>query len=215
MSAVEAALAARLGGPVSNLARLSGGASRETWSFDADGRPLILRREQPGGLDTSAMAREAALLVSAADAGVPVPALVDHGDDLAGAPFLIMERLSGETIPRRLLRDERFADVRGRLARELGEILARLHTMEPVPGLSDEDPLDVLVAFYEDFREPRPPVELALRWLREPAARVGAADRRPRDFRSNNPDRRERGDRRPRLGADPPRRPRQTSAGCA
>src|SRR5690606_20785990 len=127
MSAVEAALAARLGGPVSNLARLSGGASRETWSFDAGGRPLILRREQPGSLDTSAMAREAALLVSAADAGVPVPALVDHGDDLAGAPFLIMERLSGETIPRRLLRDERFADVRGRLARELGEILARLH----------------------------------------------------------------------------------------
>ncbi|MFS2292530.1 MAG: phosphotransferase family protein [Actinomadura sp.] len=187
MSAVEAALAARLGAPVSNLARLSGGASRETWSFDADGRPLILRREQPGALDTSAMAREAALLVSAADAGVPVPALVDHGDDLDGAPFLIMERLSGETIPRRLLRDERFAGVRGRLARELGGILARLHTMEPVPGLSDEDPLAVLGAFYEDFREPRPPVELALRWLHE--NRPPASGRRTvvhGDFRNGN-----------------------------
>lgn len=74
MSALETALAGRLGAPVTGLRRLSGGASRETWSFDADGRPLILRRDPPAVLDPTAMAREAALLASAADAGVPVPA---------------------------------------------------------------------------------------------------------------------------------------------
>ena len=32
---------------VTGLRRLSGGASRETWSFDAAGRALILRRDPP------------------------------------------------------------------------------------------------------------------------------------------------------------------------
>ncbi|MEO3828249.1 phosphotransferase [Actinomadura sp. B10D3] len=164
MSTLETALAGRLGARVTGLQRLSGGASRETWSFDAGGRALILRRDPPAVLDPTAMAREAALLVSAADAGVPVPRLVGHGDDLEGTAYLIMERLEGETIPRRLLRDDRFAAVRPGLARELGGILARLHTMEPVPGLPDDDPLTTLKALYSEF-EMRPAVELALRWL--------------------------------------------------
>ncbi|GAA1791196.1 phosphotransferase [Actinomadura chokoriensis] len=186
MTAVEAALAARLDAAVTGLRRLSGGASRETWSFDADGRALILRRDPPGSPDPTAMAREAALLASAAAAGVPVPALADHGADLAGAPFLIMERLPGETIPRRLLRDDRFAEIRPRLARELGEILARLHTMAPVPDLPDLDPLDAITEHYANF-EPRPAVELALRWLND--NRPPASDRRTvvhGDFRNGN-----------------------------
>ncbi|MER6809707.1 phosphotransferase family protein [Spirillospora sp. NPDC000708] len=187
MTALESALAARLGADVTGLHRLSGGASRETWSFDAGGRALILRRDPPSSPDPDAMAREAALLASAARAGVPVPSLVDHGDDLAGTPFLIMERLSGETIPRRLLRDEAFAAVRPRLARDLGGVLARLHTMEPVPGLPDDDPLAAIIAYYEAFDEPRPAVELALRWLRE--NRPAASGRRAvvhGDFRNGN-----------------------------
>ncbi|TDC55775.1 phosphotransferase family protein [Actinomadura sp. KC345] len=187
MSAPEQALAARLGAAVTNLHRLSGGASRETWSFEADGRPLILRRDPPASPDAEAMAREAALLASAAAVDVPVPHLVDHGDDLAGAPYLIMERLSGETIPRRLLRDERFAGVRPRLARDLGGILARLHTMSPVPGLPEDDPLTAITAYYTEFDEPRPAVELALRWLHE--HRPPASGRRTvvhGDFRNGN-----------------------------
>ncbi|MEU8801207.1 phosphotransferase family protein [Spirillospora sp. NPDC048819] len=187
MTALDAALTARLGAAVSDLVRLSGGASRETWSFDADGRPLVLRRDPPASPDPEAMAREAALLASAAAAGVPVPHLVDHGPDLDGSPYLIMGRLSGETIPRRLLRDERLAAVRGRLARDLGGILARLHTMAPVPGLPDDDPITALTAYYEEFDEPRPAVELALRWLRE--HRPPASGRRTvvhGDFRNGN-----------------------------
>jgi aminoglycoside phosphotransferase (APT) family kinase protein len=152
---------------VSGLRRLSGGASRETWAFEAGGRPLVLRRDPPTAPDPQAMAREAALLAAAAGAGVPVPGLVDHGADLLGSPYLIMERLDGETIPRRLLRDERFAGIRPRLAGELGAILARVHTLAPdaVPGLPDGDPLADLAARYDGFAEPRPAVELALRWL--------------------------------------------------
>ncbi|MFV2215500.1 phosphotransferase family protein [Actinomadura sp. LOL_016] len=162
MSGPGDALAARLGARIDGLRRLSGGASRETWAFTADGRPLVLRRDPPTAPDAEAMAREAALLSSAAAAGVPVPTLVDHGDDLDGAPYLIMERLAGETIPRRLLRTPRPG-----LARDLGAILARLHTMASVPGLPDGDPLDALAEYYDAFDEPRPAVELAFRWLRE------------------------------------------------
>lgn len=82
MRAVRAALADRLGAEITGLRRLSGGASRETWAFDADGRPLILRHDPPAS------------------------------PDLGGSPYLITEWLDGETIPRRLLRDDRHAAIR-------------------------------------------------------------------------------------------------------
>jgi aminoglycoside phosphotransferase (APT) family kinase protein len=176
---LAARLAAVYGRPaeVTGLRRLSGGASRETWAFDADRRPLILRRDPPAAPRPAEMAREAAALTVAARGGVPVPRLVDHGDgaETIGSPYLIMERLTGETIPRRLLRDERFAGVRPGLARSLGTILARVHALPPgeVPGLPAGDPLEDLVAMYEGFGEPRPAIEIALRHLardRPPAA---------------------------------------------
>src|SRR5579859_983517 len=88
---LEDALARLLRADVAGRRRLPGGASRETWSFTAGGEPLIVRRDPPGRIDAAAMAREAALLASAAGAGVPVPRLVAHGDDLDGTPFLVME----------------------------------------------------------------------------------------------------------------------------
>src|SRR5690606_2414850 len=75
--ALAGSLAAALGaGEVTGLRRLSGGASRETWAFEADGRPLILQRERPGSPRSAGMATEAALLRAAAERGVPVPAVV-------------------------------------------------------------------------------------------------------------------------------------------
>ncbi|GAA4055355.1 hypothetical protein GCM10022214_03170 [Actinomadura miaoliensis] len=193
-SGLGEALAGLLSAEVTGLRRLSGGASRETWAFEADGRALILRRDPPSAPDPSAlnagdMAREAALLAAAAEAGVPVPRLAGHGDALLGTPYLIMERLDGETIPRRLLRDDRFAEVRPRLARELGGILARIHTIPPdrIPGLPSGDPLAELAAHYRAFEEPRPAVELALRWLDE--HRPPSSGRRSLvhgDFRNGN-----------------------------
>ncbi|MFZ3573155.1 phosphotransferase family protein [Streptomyces sp. BH097] len=168
-------LAGLWGGPVTveGWRRLSGGASRDTFSLDAtapDGtsHPLILRCDPPVRPDPEVMAREAAALAAAADAGVPVPRLVDHGTVL-GRAHLLMERVGGETIPRRLLRDERFAAVRPKLARDLGRILARIHAIPAasVPGLPEPDPLDHLTALYRQFDEPRPALELGLRRLAE------------------------------------------------
>ncbi|MSZ99753.1 MAG: phosphotransferase family protein, partial [Actinobacteria bacterium] len=69
---LSAALAAELGvASVTDLARLSGGASRETWGFVADGRRLILQRQRFG--DIRDMGVEARVVQAAFNAGVPVP----------------------------------------------------------------------------------------------------------------------------------------------
>ncbi len=135
-----------------DLRRLSGGASRETWSFTAvDGsgtrRPLILQLQLPvPGGQGPGMESEAALLRAAAAEGVPVPDLVLDGDAAAGLDraFLVTDLVEGETIPRRLLRDEAYAGARAVLAAECGAALAQIHRIDPAvaPGLDTGDRLD-------------------------------------------------------------------------
>ena len=156
---------------VEGLHRLSGGASRETFAFDAissDGvaRPLILQRERPGGaINTGGgTSTEAGLLRAAAAQGVPVPAVVASGPaedaragegpgEPLGAAYLVVERLEGETIPRRILRDEQYAGARARLAAQCGRALAGIHAIpvEDAPGRVDGD-LEALRARHERTR---------------------------------------------------------------
>ena len=113
------------------------------------------------------IAVEAAAMTAARRAGVPAPELHDHGDGALGQAYLLMERLDGETIPRRLLRDDAYAAARPGLARRLGEVLARIHQLDPekIPGLPDTDALGQLTELYQGFAEPRPALEIGLRWL--------------------------------------------------
>ncbi|MDQ4115974.1 MAG: phosphotransferase family protein [Actinomycetota bacterium] len=177
MTDLRPALSDVVGAPVTDLRRLSAGASRETWSFDAGGPGLVLRRDPPGLPRPAEMAREAECLRAAAAAGVPVPALVAAGDGSGGigTPYLVMERVEGETLPQRLLRDDRWAPVRPRLPREFGRALARIHGIDPGDVPSCEHAPDRLAALrerHDGFGEPRPALELAFRWL---------ADHRPPD----------------------------------
>jgi len=178
---------------VHGLRRLSGGASRETWSFDAvggDGRvmPLIVRRDPPGR--PGRLATEAAAIAAAERAGVPVPPIVAASDDptALGSAFVVMERVAGETIPRKILRDEEFAEARRQLAAQCGTLLARLHHVEPegIPGLDDTDALTALRAGIDASGQPHPAFELGLRWLadhRPPATRRTLVHG---DFRNGN-----------------------------
>lgn len=159
---------------IDGLRRLTGGASRETWSFTAvpavgERRRLILRRDPPGAGRPEGMAREAAAIGAAARARVAVPALVDSGTDpvTIGAPYLITEHADGETIARRLLREPEYATAREGMAAQLGRMLARIHAIDAdtVPGLESYDPLEWLRETYDALGEPLPSVEIALRWL--------------------------------------------------
>jgi aminoglycoside phosphotransferase (APT) family kinase protein len=98
------------------------------------------------------MAGEASLLRAAAQAGVPVAPVVAASDDpsIAGSPFVVVERLAGETIARRILRDETYAEARGVLIEQSASALASVHRIDPVdaPGLEAADQLGSLVDLY-------------------------------------------------------------------
>jgi aminoglycoside phosphotransferase (APT) family kinase protein len=180
---------------ITGIQRLPGGASRESWGVQArmtDGTEhrLILLRD-PGRSDRHRdVAVEAAAMVAARAAGVPAPELYDHGEEALGPgrAYLLMERLDGETIPRRLLRDDAYAAVRPRLARRLGKILARIHQVDPgsVAGLPRVDALSQAIGLYEDFAEPRPAIAIGLRWLARHRPPPSADALVHGDFRTGN-----------------------------
>jgi len=163
-----------IGGTVTSIRRLSGGASRRTSAVDMEGvegntRALILQQQRGGGLtNRSSVALEAALLRAAGEAGVPVPGVVAAGEaDGLDAGWLVVERLDGEAIARRLLRDEAYEEARRRLTANAAEALARIHTiaLDGLAGLPRSDPLARPLEFLDITGEVRPVLELAARWL--------------------------------------------------
>jgi aminoglycoside phosphotransferase (APT) family kinase protein len=166
-----------LGGSVRDLRRLSGGASRSTWSFDllpgegagGGARPLVAQLQRDGSeAAASRMAAEADLLRLARARGVPVPAVVASGDDEGlGRPYVVLERVEGETIPRKLLRDTEFEIARGRMLEQCASALAGVHSIPPsaVPDLPAGDQLEEMGALLHGLGQPRPALELCLRKL--------------------------------------------------
>jgi aminoglycoside phosphotransferase (APT) family kinase protein len=166
---------------VTGAAKLSGGASQETWSFDImhpDGVFGAILRRAPQGYGAApsraaGLNAEAVLMQLAHDAGVPSPRVLHvlrPQDDL-GTGF-VMARVEGETIPRKILRDTQFAQARPKLARQLGEILARIHGLDlrQLPILRRMTAAKEIAELERDYRGfdwPRPVFELALRWLRD------------------------------------------------
>src|SRR6516164_1601531 len=205
-SGLASALAARLRAlwgteaEVTGVRPLPGGASRESWDvrvrtagdarLPVTERRLILLREASGRTryPDKNVTVEAAAMTAARLAGVPVAEIYDYGAGDLGQAYLLMERLDGETIPRRLLRDEAYAAVRPGLARRLGEVLARIHQVDPgqVPGLPHLDALGQLTGLYRGFAEPRPALEIGLRWLAEHEPAPVADTLVHGDFRTGN-----------------------------
>ncbi|MFG2045541.1 phosphotransferase family protein [Dactylosporangium sp. NPDC048998] len=161
---------------VEKLRRVSGGASRQTWAFrtlDAERRPmdLVLRRDPPSEPRPEEMAREASALQAARRHGVPGPDLLDWSADPGdlGAPYLIMTFVPGDTIARRILRDERYRHARSVLARDLGRAAARIHQVPPaeVPDIPVADVLQDLRRRYASVGIGRPVLEMGFRWLED------------------------------------------------
>ncbi len=152
-----------------NVTRLSGGASRETWSFEADGRPLILQRQRPG--DTRDMMVEARVVEAAFAAGVRVPELIVSGEMSTGSKFMVLAHVSGETIARKILRDDRFAHARSVLVEQMAQALAGLHSIDvnSLSGLPEIDQIDQYRATLDNLDQSlgqaHPTFELAFAWL--------------------------------------------------
>jgi len=178
-----------LGADLKNVRRLSAGASRAMLAVDAvrpDGSldPLIVRTDPRGSNRPTPPVPESTLLRAAADAGVPVPRVVAEDDE-----HLVVERIEGETIPRKILRDEEYASALPKLASQCGEALAAIHSIpvDRVPGLNtDADPVVTWRAMLDGFGQPHPTFELALRWLDERRPPGSGASIVHGDFRNGN-----------------------------
>ena len=204
---LQAALARHLGAPVEihDLARLTGGATKTTWAFDAQLReerlPLILQlsvrpamapddpaRRQPrlfGGED-------AGIAMAAGQAGVPVPAVravLDESDGL-GLGF-VAERVPGEVLGRKIAGDPAFAAARRRLTTQVGQVAARIHSIDPagLPFLTRHTPEQHVAAWRDTvdyYGLVNPTVELCLRWCAEHLPRAHRMAVVHGDFRNGN-----------------------------
>ena len=204
---LTAALAPSLGTvEIEDLRRLTGGASRETWAFDAraaDGRvhALVLRQDFASGAtqnpdllagrpDALDRAGEYALLGSLHAAGVPVPRPVALPAAGTLTSCFIMERIEGEARPHVLVRVQSVAAGHDGLAWQLGETLARIHAMgerdlPPLPSRGVGEKLEIARTLL-DRAPSRPVLEMAFRWCVE--RRPGPTDLRlvHGDFRTSN-----------------------------
>jgi aminoglycoside phosphotransferase (APT) family kinase protein len=154
---------------VDDLRRLTGGASRETWMFSADGQRYVMQRVRPG--HPGGLGFEPQVLMQAQAAGVPVPQMVFDGSasDALERPFMIVRAVEGETIARKILRDDEFSHARTVLASQLGAAAARTHMVkeEDVPGLPGPDQLTMYRNVMDELGEPHPVFEIAFRWLEQ------------------------------------------------
>jgi aminoglycoside phosphotransferase (APT) family kinase protein len=172
---------------ISNVARIPGGASRETWSFDAQWsenggtveRGFIARRDPTGSLLDSNNDLEFELYTALAGSGIPAPKVnwIERDGAAIDRPFYIMERLPGATDGRTLATSPDYTEARPVIARRKAEILARIHQfdIERIPSL--ERPVTTAAAarheverweatMRADTLEAQPVLELAFNWLK-------------------------------------------------
>ncbi len=191
--------------------RLSGGASQETYRLEilqgGEKRLLAMRRaaggeeqphvdlEDPTDSARPGLETEARLFRVAGAAGVPEPEIyhVLAPEDQLGSGF-IMEWLSGETLGARINKLPELAEIRPRLAFECGQILARIHDIDPVKtGLSEHlarlSTREVVLKMwheYKAFETPQPMIDYTARWLLDHLPEADDQRLTHSDFRNGN-----------------------------
>lgn len=185
---------------VTNLFRIPGGASRETWMFDAHWTEgsrecvahYVLRKDPPASLVESDREVEYAFYSAFAGTAVPVPGMrwLEGDESHLGGAFFIMDRILGcDSNPNRI-REPDYDESRAMLSRQMYEILAGIHTASweqtPIATLTDVPAPDQCWKRELDYWEgmidanelhAQPVIRAAIRWCRAnpppPAQRVG------------------------------------------
>ena len=189
---------------VRDLTRIPGGASRETYRFDAEIggkiRGMILRRDPVGGLiDTDRQTEFMAYQSFHGSVPVPEPLVLETEGGALERPFFIMSRIDGGQVPS-VMNLEPYGEHAGAIGRELFAILGRIARRDPAtlpikdcctaPALANcwREALDYWSQVIErDERHPQPIVHAAIRRLRrnapKPAEKISVVHG---DYRSGN-----------------------------
>jgi aminoglycoside phosphotransferase (APT) family kinase protein len=171
---------------IHHLHRLSGGASRETWRFEADGRALILQRQRAG--DQRNMLIEAGVVGAARRGGVPVPELIEARRSDDGTAFMVLEAIEGESIARKIQRDDEYAAARPRLVADFGRALAKIHALDvsQIDGLEATDQVSYYTDVLDSLGQHHPVLELVRNWLVDTRPTSGPTCVVHGDFRLGN-----------------------------
>jgi aminoglycoside phosphotransferase (APT) family kinase protein len=172
-------------GDVERAVLLPGGASKEAWAVDVGGEELLVRRALGGVIhrNTLSLEQEFSVLQLAAEAGVRVPRPIAYYPDLGGREAFSMERVRGETIGRRIVRDPPAG-----LPEQLAGELAKIHALpaEQLGFLHPFDPVENMRAELDSVDEPHPAIELGIAWVDERLRRDRAPVVSHGDFRIGN-----------------------------
>lgn len=184
---LEAFIQAESGASISidEMMPLPGGASRDTWMLSGvlgnEPVQLVLRRDLETSMVDTALSRaeEFQVMQAAFEAGVMVPRPRWHSADatLLGKPFFIMDYVEGVSIGVKVVRAPELEAARQRLPDQLGEQLAQIHMLEPLPFLQGPpagvSPAQAAVAAVRGMIDHlgihNPAIELGLVWAEENA----------------------------------------------
>ena len=165
-------------GEIENLEPLTGGASKEIWKFEvnANGKSdrYILRRgsgvEGPLAIKTS---DEAKIQKTVRKLGAQVPEIiaVSSLDEELGDAY-IMKFVDGESIARKILRDEEYKNTLPKLAFECGQSIAKIHQADInefpfLPSKTVFEQINDLYQTYVSFNQPSPVFEYTHLWLKK------------------------------------------------
>ncbi len=157
----------------SDLTRLTGGATMESWRFSCGEDDFVLRRapslafmeDRPFGHDV-----EAAIIRAAGEAGVTAPRVVAElqPQDGIGSGF-VMQALPGTPNPKEILEMEE----PGALLKAAARDLARIHSLrsgdvpETVPVMDYRKAIADLRQQFEEAGGDRPIIALGLKWMED------------------------------------------------
>jgi aminoglycoside phosphotransferase (APT) family kinase protein len=159
---------------IKQLIPLTGGASADINRIIlANEDELIVRRTLSQEKSVMAIPKilEAKIQKIVKKNGAPVPAIIfefSEGEEIGEG--YVMEAIPGETIPRKILRDKKFATAREKLPFEIGKSLAKIHQtqlddLKALDQVSFSDSLEKLFQVYLSFNQPQPVFDLAFKWL--------------------------------------------------
>lgn len=165
---------------IERLVLIAGGASKEAWSLDLrtpGGAHALLVRRAGGGVihqQTLSLEHEHRVLEVAHAAGVRVPRPYGYLGEVAGREAFVSERVTGETIGRRVVQRPDLAAARAALPLQMAEELAKIHAIptDRLPFLGGGGAprvLERLVGELDRLEEPHPAIELGLAWARKAA----------------------------------------------
>lgn len=188
------------------MSPLAGGASRDMWYvevvIDSVKESFALRRDLPTTMLDQAISRadEFRLMQAAYESGIKVarPRFLCTDEDVLGAPFFLMDFLSGIAIGRKVVHMPELAAARAILPEQMAEQLAKIHALDtvkyklgflPVARAAYNPVQEAIKQSYESLESLQinhPAFEFALRWAEQHAPRPKRTTLVHGDFRIGN-----------------------------